>query len=381
MGRRKFIGEKFGKIENSVRENISWDICVKVNIFGIFAWKWNLCGDEYWRARVVGGIGTSVLVCGAEEEESLDQLLMRPPPPPAATAPSSVAQSVGGPWCHGDRAAGQLGHRDGGLLDLEPFSPPPSLGDWWATLCPAAAGPAAAPPRPGGACSGALSRQPDNLTAWQPDNLASWQPDNLTIWQSRGQVSHIEDGQLPVWLFVCCQSGVKRWKNDSSWSNLDPQEWPWRGAFLQINCKLTFCELSCLKTLLLTISDIDHVDSSTTIATYQLENVGEFLKKRVEVERPPVQIQQWSNTHLNTAKNFFHCCFFAEKEWKLTWSWLRYRWTGKVRGDLMGWVETASCNVQSNFPALSIFTEPCNPRDKCHGQLHKHFLCGENLMH
>ena len=77
----------------------------------------------------MGGIGTSVLVCGAEEEESLDQLLMRPPPPPAATAPSSVAQSVGGRWCHGDRAAGQLGHRDGGLLDLEPSSPPPSLGD------------------------------------------------------------------------------------------------------------------------------------------------------------------------------------------------------------------------------------------------------------
>ena len=75
----------------------------------------------------MGGIGTSVLVCGAEEEESLDQLLM--PPPPAATAPSSVAQSVGGRWRHGDRAAGQLGHRDGGLLDLEPSSPPPSLGD------------------------------------------------------------------------------------------------------------------------------------------------------------------------------------------------------------------------------------------------------------
>ena len=106
-------------------------------------------------------------------------------------------------------------------------------------------------------------------TTWQPDNLTSWQPDNLTIWQSRGQVSHIEDGQLPVWLFVCCQSGVKRWKNDSSWSNLDPQEWPWRGAFLQINCKLTVCELTCLKPLLLAISDIDHVDSSTTFATNQ----------------------------------------------------------------------------------------------------------------
>ena len=172
-----------------------------------------LVGKGYWWALAGGR-----RVARAEEEESNDQLrpLAAAPPLPAA-----LLLSRGGlPW----RPCG------GGCCQWPPSPPParwwPSLGDWWATLCPAAAPPTAAPPRPGVGCSG------ENVYLVGEQSGGWWSC-------SRGHILVVGDcfGNL----LLSCQGAPGE---EMTAGSLDPGKLTLMLIFLQRNCKIKFCKRS-----------------------------------------------------------------------------------------------------------------------------------------